>query len=118
VPVDQIILMLRIEPIAAREVEQLAIDFLEVPRIGEVDQLRLDFGLRRHRGDVLCDIVRQPRMRLSMDHDEPVDPQVLVHRHCNRGSPLGPARRTELARVKGGAKEADDDKGSHLYIII
>ncbi len=113
--VDQIILGLRIERKGTREIEQLAVDLLEIPRIVELDQMRLDRRLGRDRSDILGHISGEPRMHLSMKQHQPIDPQILVHRQADGRPPLVPARRPELARIERRAEEADHDGGSHPY---
>ena len=49
---DQIILMVRIERIAARKIQQLAIDFFEVPRVCKVHDMRINIGFGRYLRDV------------------------------------------------------------------
>jgi hypothetical protein len=115
--VDEIILGLGIERIGAGEIEQLPVHLLEIPRVGEVEQVRPHLRLRRDSGDVGGDVARQPLVEAAVDQLEAIDPQILVHAQADARPPLVPARWAHLACVECGADEAKDDGGSHLYIM-
>ena len=53
--VDEVVLALGVERIAAREVVERGVDLLEVPGVVEVDGVPHDVGLGRDRGDVRGD---------------------------------------------------------------
>ena len=97
--VDEVVLRLWIERPAAGKVEQFAVDLLEVPRIGKVDQVRLDARLGGDRRDVLRDEVGEPLVGCAVDEDESVDPQVLVHGEADGRPPLVPTRGVVLAAI-------------------
>ncbi len=72
--VDEIILGLRVEGIGPGEVEQLAVDLLEIPGVGEVEQAQPDVGFRRDVGDVRRDVTGEAFVEAAVDQLEPVDP--------------------------------------------
>ena len=49
---DEVVLRLRVEGEALREVEKAGVDLLEIPCVVEVDEVRFDLRLRRDRSDV------------------------------------------------------------------
>jgi hypothetical protein len=51
--------------------------------------------------------------RCTVEHHEAIDAQILVHGQPDRGPPLAPARRAELARVQRRAEESDDGERLH-----
>jgi hypothetical protein len=66
--VYQHVLGLGVERQGAREVEQLAVDFLEIPGVSEVDDVAFDRGLGRDSGDVLADVFGETAAMSSLTY--------------------------------------------------
>ena len=77
--VDEIILDLGIEVEAVREIEQLGVDLLEIPRVVEVHQARFNPRFGGHPGDIAGNEVRQSLVLATMQKDQPVHSQIGLH---------------------------------------
>lgn len=108
--VDEVVLAVRVKRVSPREVVELGEDLVEVPRVAHRHRVLDDFGLRRHRSDVLDHLLREGVGTPIVDQLEPIDDEVLVLAERHRGAPALPAFRA-LARVEGGAEQSDDDDG-------
>ena len=71
--VDEIVLALRIERIAGREIVQRAIHFLEIPRVLQVDPVKPHIGLGRNAGDVGTQMFGELLGPAVVDQLKPVD---------------------------------------------
>ena len=93
--VDQIVLAVRIERVAAREVVQGAVHEPEVPGIAEVHDVGTHVGFRRLRPDVIRHDVHERPLVTAVQQLQPVDDQVAVPAEIHRRPPdvpaLGPA---------------------------
>ena len=97
---------------------QRAIDFLEVPRVFEIDELRRHFCLGRDLLDIARETLHEAQRVIVMDELEPVDDEVLLLADGDGRPPAFPTG-IPFGRVERGADEADDDVGlGHEGIIL
>jgi hypothetical protein len=106
--VEQVLLALGIERIAAGEVLEDAVDLLEVPGVPYLDLMQPDLGLGRHRDQIFADGLRQRDVAALVKELEPVDQQIVVLADGYARPPRLPARRT-FAAVQAHAEEAEHD---------
>ena len=89
---------------------QRAIDFLEVPRVFEIDELRRHFRLGRDLLDIARETLHQAQRVIVVDELEPVDDEILLLADGDGRPPALPAG-IPFGRVERGADEADDNIG-------
>ena len=95
--VDVVFGLLLVETGLLRVVVELAVDFFEVPRILELDDVEDDFRLGRDALDVGLDPLREGHELLVEDKMQLVDRQTLLLDEADGRSPRVPARRAGAA---------------------
>ena len=115
---DQIVLGVGVEPVAAGEVVEVRVDVLEIPGVDGriVDQP--DLGLGRDAPDVVAHGVRERRERFRMQQLEAADQQVVVLADRDAGPPVLPALRSTAAIDRGPEQSDDDDRPSLSHICL
>ena len=91
--VDVVLGLLLVETGLLRVVVELAVNFFEVPRVFELDDVENDLRLGRDALDVGLDPLREGRELLVEDKMQLVDRQALLLDEANVRSPRVPARR-------------------------
>ena len=106
--VDQVVLAIRIERVAAREVVQRAVDLAEVPRVAELDACGAHDRLRRQRPDVVGHGRRERLLRAAVQQLEAADDEVVVPAQVHRRPP-GSQRSGPRPRSSIDPEKPDDD---------
>ena len=116
--VDELVLGVRIEGVALREVEERAVHALEVRGILEVDQVldhpRLGW---KHGGCPAVTVTPRSRLSLPRRKIEPVDDQVVVLGESDSRTPAVPTCGT-APRVERGSEQTDDDELSLGHSLL
>ena len=106
--VQEVVLLLRIEVPAAREVMQRGVHLFKVPRIAGFHFHPHDLGFRRDRCDVEPHALGQAATACVVDQFEAMHEKVLVLAQRNRGPPFFPAPSALAAEVEHGTEETDN----------
>ncbi len=111
--VDEVVLGIRVEGIAFGEVVEAGVDLLEVPGIGQIEDVPAHVGLGRCLLDVLGHEFRQALEGRAVDQLEAVHDEIRLLAGSHRRPPPVPASRPEASvLVQLGAEQADDDSGA------
>ena len=106
--VDVGIFSLPAELVRPRPVVELAVDFFEVPRVGEIEALQEDPGLRRDAPDFPLDPLRQVERPDVVQKVELVEAERALHRERHVRAPRRAVRRA--AAVEGRTKKRKDGR--------
>ena len=100
-----------VEPVSSREVVQVSVDILKVPRIGRRIERQPDLSFRRHMTDVVAHSLGQRREPLLVQQLESVDQQVVVLTGGDTRSQPFPSA-TPGAAIDRRPKQTNDDAAS------
>jgi hypothetical protein len=117
--VDQVVLAVAIEAVAARELVERGEHLLEVPRVGDRQRPRHHLGRRRDLGQIVDHLAHHRPGGAEVPQLEAIDRQLGVLGQRHGRAPAPPAVGL-AAGVEGGADEAEDDAAlaRHGEIIV
>jgi len=112
--VQQVILVLGVERVSAREVVQRRVDFLEIPGVAQLDLDAADFGFGRYRLDVRLHTLGQPAAACIMQQLQTMNDQLLLLAEGDRRPPLLPSCATLATVIELRTEKTDDDAPLHV----